>query len=86
MTLYSILALGLLAYWMTVSRKQGYKIQFPKASYPILALATILQAAVLLSGLGIFLPYSSSLFVFGFLAILIFGANVFLALLNTIWE
>ena len=86
MTTYSILALGLLAYWVTVSRRQGYKIQFPKASYPILLLATVLQVTVLLSGLGIFLPYSSGLFVLGFLAILIFGANVFLALLNTIWE
>jgi hypothetical protein len=86
MVLYSTLVLGLLGYWITVSRKNGYEIQFPFASYPILIVGTVLQILVLVSGLGIFIPYSSGLFVLGFLSILIFGANVFLALLNTIWE
>ena len=49
-------------------------------------IGSILQVLVLVSGLGIFLPYSPGLFVLGFLGILVFGANVFLALLNTIWE
>jgi hypothetical protein len=75
MVLYSTIVLGLLAYWITVSRKNGYQIQFPLASYPILVVGTVLQILVLISGLGLFMPYSPGLFVY-----------VFLALLNTIWE
>ena len=86
MTLYSSLVLCLLAYWIVVSRKNGYTIQFPYASYPIMVIGAFLQVLVLLSGLGIMMPYSPGLFVLGFLGILVFGANVFLALLNTIWE
>ena len=86
MILYSTLVLCLLVYWVTVTRKNDYKIQFPYASYPIMVVGTILQILVLLSGLGVFMPYSPGLFVLGFLGILVFGANVFLALLNTTWE
>jgi len=86
MVLYSTLVLALLTYWVIVSRKNGYTIQFPYASYPIMLIGAILQLLVLLSGLGILLPYSPGLFVLGFLGIFVFAANVFLALLNTIWE
>ena len=86
MIAFSSLAMGLLIYWIIVSRAQGYKIQFPRASIPMLAVATVLQLMVFLSGLGVILPHSPGLFIFGLLAILIFVANVFLALLNTMWD
>lgn len=86
MVLYSTFVLGLLTYWILVSRSNGYKIQYPLFSYPIMIIGSILQLLVLVSGLGLVVPYSPGIFVLGFLGVLVFGANVFLALLNTIWE
>lgn len=86
MVAYSAIALVLLAYWVVVSRKRNYKLQFPLVSIPILSAATALQIVVLLSGLGLIVPYSSTLFVFGLLSILVFGANMFIALLHITWS
>lgn len=85
MVSYSTVALALLGYWIVVSRRRGYKLQFPLFSTAILSGAGLLQVVVLLSGLGVIAPYSPTLFVFGLLSILVFGANMFLALLHITW-
>jgi hypothetical protein len=86
MVAYSALTLGLLGRWVVLSRRHGYELQFPFVSIPIITAAALLQVAVLLSGLGVIVPYSSTLFVFGLLAVLVFGANMFLALLHITWR
>lgn len=86
MVSYSILALVLLARWVVLSRRHGFKLQFPKVSIPIIGIATVLQVLVMLSGFGIIMPYSAPLFVFGLLSILVFSANMFLALLHITWS
>jgi hypothetical protein len=86
MTVFGILTWMLLGYWVVVARKHHFRLQFPLLSIPTLCAAAALQAACLLSGIGLFLPYSPTLFVFGFLSVLLFGAILFLALLNSIWN
>ena len=83
---FSVLCMILLGYWVTLARRHQFKLQFPLVSIPILTGATALQVLVLLSGLGCVVPYSPAVFVLGFLSVLVFGANVFLALLDSIWE
>ncbi len=85
MIAFSALCITLLGYWVRVSRRHGFKLLFPRVSIPVLTVSTLLQVLVLLSGLGLFLPYSPALFVLGFLTVIIFGANMFLALLHSIW-
>ena len=86
MLAFSSLCIGLLAFWVVVSRRCGFKLFFPLVSIPIIAGAAALQVLAFLSGLGWIYPYSPTVFVLGFLSILVFGANVFLALLYSIWE
>jgi len=86
MLAFSILCLGLLVYWTVLSRKHGFTLLFPLLSIPILSGATALQVLSFASGLGWIFPYSPTIFVFGLLSVLVFGANVFLALLHSIWE
>jgi len=86
MVAFSALCMGLLVHWIAVSRKRGFKLQFPLLSIPIISVAAAIQVLAFVSGLGWILPYSPAVFVFGFLSILVFGAIVFLALLHTIWE
>jgi hypothetical protein len=86
MIAFSTLCMILVVYWITVSRKRGFKLQFPLISIPILSSAVALQGMSLLSGMGWLIPYSPTIFVFGFLFVLVFGANMFLALLYSIWE
>jgi len=83
---YSVLALGLLGRWVSLSRRHGYELQFPLVSIPIISVAAALQVVVLLSGVGLVFPYSPTLFVFGLLSVLVFGANMFLALLHITWS
>jgi hypothetical protein len=86
MVAFSTLTMVLLVSWIRSSRKYGFKLQYPLVSIPVLGCATALQISVLLSGIGLIAPYSRTLFVFGFLSVLVFGAIVFLALLRSIWE
>jgi len=86
MVVFSLLSMVVLTYWMGVSRRRGFKLQFPWISTPIIFVAASLQITAFLSGLGLIMPYSSTIFVFGFLSVLVFGANVFLALLYSIWN
>jgi len=86
MIAFSVFCIVLLIRWIMLSRRNGLKLLFPQYSIPIMALAVGLQVAAFLSGIGWMLPYSPTLFVFGFLAILVFGANMFLALLQSIWD
>lgn len=83
---YSVIALALLVYWMLISRRYGYQLQFPAVSIPVISGAALLLVAVLLSGFGVIVPYSPALFVFGLLSILVFAANMFLALLHITWR
>lgn len=85
MVAFSILCIGLHGYWIVVARKRSFTLQFPYVSIPILIGATALQALAFLSGLGLVVPYSPTVFVFGLLSVLVFGANMFLALLYSIW-
>ena len=80
------LTLTSLFVWIVLSRRHGYKLQFPRTSLSILSVSGTLQLTVLLSGLGVILPYSSPLFVLGLLSILLFCANMFLALLHMTWR
>lgn len=82
---YGTLALGLLGYWIVLARRNGYRLQFPVVSIAILTCAGSLQAAMVLSGFGLWMPWSPSLFVLGLISVLIFGANMFLALLHITW-
>ncbi len=86
MLMFSTFGIALLAHWMTISRRRNFTLQFPLFSIPIIFVATALQATAFLSGLGLIFPYSPTVFVFGFLTVLIFGANLFLALLYSIWK
>ena len=86
MITFSILSIGLCSYWFTVSRRRHFKLQFPLFSVPIICIAVAIQLTALLSGLGLIIPYSPAVFVLGFMSVLVFGANVFLALLYSIWN
>jgi peptidoglycan/LPS O-acetylase OafA/YrhL len=86
MVAYSAVALTLLCCWVVVARRRSYRLQFKFVSIPLLAVAGMVQVLVGLSGLGVILPYSPSLFVFGLLATLLFAANLFLALLHITWS
>jgi hypothetical protein len=86
MIAFSSLCIWLLFYWIRVSRRHGFKLLFPLFSIPIVSVAATLQVLAFLSGLGWVIPYSPTIFVFGFLAVLVFSANMFLALLYSIWE
>ena len=86
MVAFSVFCIVLLVRWIMLARRNDLKLLFPQYSIPIMALTISLQVATFLSGIGWMLPYSSTLFVFGFLVILVFGANMFLALLQSIWE
>ncbi len=81
-----VFTLTSLVAWVVLSRRHGYRLQFPKTSISILIISSGMQGAVLLSGLGVIVPYSSALFVLGLLSILIFCANMFLALLHIAWS
>jgi hypothetical protein len=86
MVTFSILSLCLLSYWMAVRRRRNFTLQFPWISTPIIFVAAVLQIVALLSGLGLIFPYSPTVFLFGFLSVLAFGANLFMALLHSIWN
>jgi len=86
MVSYSVVSIILLAYWIIVSRRRDYKLQFPLVSIPIILCSAALQVIVALSGFGFILPYSPALFVLGLLSILVFGAVMFLALLHITWR
>lgn len=86
MIAFSALCLGLLGYWIRVSRKHGFELLFPAVSIPIMSVAAGLQILALLSGIGLIIPYSPTLFVLGLLSVLAFGANIFLALLHSVWR
>lgn len=83
---FSTLCVGLLFYWMKLSRRHDIKLLFPLTSIPILGVAVTIQVVAFFSGLGLVFPYSPTVLVLGFLSVLIFGANMFLALLHSIWE
>jgi len=80
------IALICLVVWVILARGRGYKLQFPVVSTATLLIAGSLQVMVLLSGFGLILPYSHGLFVFGLLSILVFCANMFVALLHITWS
>ena len=80
------LTLTSLLVWIVLSRRHGYKLQFPRTSILVLSASGTLQLAVLLSGFGVILPYSPALFVLGLLSVLVFCANMFLALLHMTWR
>ena len=82
----AIVVVALLIYWIVLSKRHGFRLQFPRASISIMSVACTLQVAALLSGFGLLWPYSSALFVFGLLSILIFCATMFLALLHITWR
>lgn len=82
---FSLLCFSLLGYWIAMSRRHGFKLLFPYLSIPIIGIALALQALGFLSGLGWVFPYSPAVFVLGLLSVLVFGANIFLALLYSIW-
>jgi len=86
MVAYGLLALTLLGYWVVLSRRHGFRLQFPLLSIGILVVAGGLQAAMILSGLGLLMPYSPALFLLGLLSVLVFGAAMFLALLHITWS
>jgi hypothetical protein len=86
MVAYSVLTMGLLGQWISLSRRHGYELQFPLVSIPIISTAAVLQVVVLLSGVGVIMPYSPTLFVFSLLSILVFAAVMFLALLHITWR
>jgi hypothetical protein len=86
MIAFSSLCMALLGQWVVVARKRGFKLQFPLISIPTIAGAAAIQVLAFLSGWGWIVPYSSTVFVLGLLSILVFGAIVFLALLDSIWE
>ena len=52
----------------------------------LLSIAEIAIGLAGLSGLGLIFPFSPVIFVFGLLAILLFSANMFLALLHITWK
>lgn len=83
---FGTLCIGLLVRWVMLSRRHGFRLLFPQFSIPIMCGATTLQIMAVLSGFGWIFPYSPALFVFALLAVLVFGANMFLALLYSIWE
>ncbi|MCB1670568.1 MAG: hypothetical protein R3F41_20490 [Gammaproteobacteria bacterium] len=85
MVAFSLLCLSLLVVWIRTSRKYGFRLYFPFISLPIMSVASTLQVIGILSGIGLIFPYSPTLFVFCLLSVLIFGANIFLALLYSIW-
>jgi hypothetical protein len=86
MVAFSILCLGLLGYWVAIRHRRNFTLQFPWISTPIIFVAAVLQIVALLSGLGLIVPYSSTVFLFALLSVLAFGANLFMALLNSIWN
>jgi len=86
MVAFSLLCIGLLGYWIRASRRHGFTLLFPAISIPIMGVATALQVLSLLSGFGLIFPYSPTLFVLGLLSVLAFGANIFLALLHSVWR
>jgi peptidoglycan/LPS O-acetylase OafA/YrhL len=86
MVAYSVVALTLLVYWIVLARRRNYNLQFPVVSLVIILIATGLQVLAGLSGLGLIFPFSPVIFVFGLLAILLFSANMFLALLHITWK
>ena len=86
MVTFSILCLGLLGYWVAVRRRRNFTLQFPWISTPIIFVAAVLQIVALLSGLGLIVPYSSTVFLFALLSVLAFGANLFMALLHSLWN
>ena len=86
MVAYSMVALTLLVYWIVLARRRNYNLQFPVVSLVIILIATGLQVLAGLSGLGLIFPFSPVIFVFGLLAILLFSANMFLALLHITWK
>ncbi|MGE0621392.1 MAG: hypothetical protein AB7I04_07970 [Pseudomonadales bacterium] len=86
LVVFSTLCIGLLIYWIVVSRRHSFQLLFPVISIPVLTVATVLQVVAFLSGVGLLFPYSSTILVLGFLSVLVFGANMFLALLYSIWK
>ncbi len=86
MVIFSALCIGLLAHWALLARSRGFSLRFPWISVPVLLVAGGLQLLSLLSGLGLVFPYSPTIFLLGFLTLLVFGALVFLALLSSIWN
>jgi len=86
MVAFSGLALILLCYWITKARKYKYTLQFPYFAIPIISAVLVLQVMVGLSGLGLIFPHSPALFVFGLISVLLFTANMFLALLHITWK
>jgi peptidoglycan/LPS O-acetylase OafA/YrhL len=86
MVAYSVVALTLLVYWIVLARRRNYSLQFPVMSLVIILIAAGLQVLAGLSGLGLIFPFSPVIFVFGLLAILLFSANMFLALLHITWK
>ena len=45
-----------------------------------------MQVLTALSGFGLVFPYSPTVFVFGLLSVLLFTANMFLAMLHITWK
>jgi len=86
MVAYSGLSLTLLGYWIVLVRRHSYRLQFPLISIPIMIVASLLQVLTGLCGLGLIFPYSPALFVLGLLSVLLFSANMFLALLHITWN
>lgn len=85
MIAFSLLCFSLLYYWIRISRKHRFRLHYPMVSIPVMVFAASLQIMCLLSGFGLIFPYSTTLFVLGLLSVLTFGANIFLALLQSIW-
>jgi len=85
MVTFSMLSMALLVHWVVLSRQYNFRLHFPWVSLPVLTAAVLLQIVNFCSGLGLVYPYSSALFVLGFLSVLVFGAIVFLALLESVW-
>lgn len=86
MVAYSAVALTLLSYWVVLARRHNYSLQFPVVSKLIMFVAAGLQIVAALSGLGLIFPFSPVIFIFGLLAILLFSATMFLALLHITWK
>ena len=86
MVAFSALALTILGYWVLVARRRGYQLQFPFVSIPIIFVASLMQVLAGLSGFGLVFPHSPTVFVFGLLSVLLFAANMFLAMLHITWK
>jgi hypothetical protein len=68
--------------WLTTE----FTFRYPVFSSVSLAVGIALHLAIALSAVGLVVPNSGSLFVFGLLWGLVFGATILLAMISMSWE